>query len=169
MTEAKLTYKTRDGNKMIEFLSKSLPLTDIYPQCYYDAKKFAYTGKAGKKDKNQKNGVYIRVAEIAEICIQESGSYTPEKNTEHQIDLDESWEYPIHEKNLNIKSESPSRKIVTYVSALNPTEKYLIISSSINNENKRMISPARLYLQDIRSYKTLEKIAKELTKERVNL
>jgi len=104
---------------------------NVEPNIFFDAHRVEYR----ESSKGQK--LEVRATEVAELTLQKHGSA--------YCDYQSVSTFPIF-------------KMVAYVGGINTSADDLIIGNDLNPETGNLGLPARLSLQDLIGYRTIEKI-----------
>jgi hypothetical protein len=103
----------------------------VNPKVYYDAQWAQFKGSP------EGEHLEVKATEIAELTVQQHGS--------------------AYEGYQSI-SEDPIRKIVAYVGGINTSDDILVVGQNVEPETRNLTLPARLSLQDLIGYRTIEKV-----------
>lgn len=103
----------------------------VNPKVFYDAHWAQFRGSP------EGEALEVKATEIAELTVQRHGS--------------------AYESYQSI-SDDPIRKIVAYVGGINTDKDILVVGQNVEPETRNLTLPAKLSLQDLIGYRTIEKV-----------
>lgn len=107
---------------------------DVNPKVFYDAQWAQFRGSPeGEK-------LEVKATEIAELTVQRHGSAYEDYQS---------------------ASDGSIRKLVAYVGGINTSKDILVVGQNVEPETGNLTLPAKLSLQDLIGYRTIEKVIRE--------